>query len=96
MGFWDAEWMTAAGGVLIGVMTVVLSRGKNKPPDAATPSVHQEAIRPETGSEIKSAEALQSAAHSLKLIAATGDKLERYASILMDRRETGRRGRPET
>lgn len=77
VGFWDAEWLTAAGGVIIGVLGLLLSRRKSKFPEAK-PSIHQEVVRPETSAEIKSAEALKSIAGSLL-------KLERNVDLYLDR-----------
>lgn len=77
VGFWDAEWLTAAGGVIIGVLGLLLSRRKSKYPDTK-PSLHQEVVRPETSAEIKSADALAA-------IAAALVKLERNVDIYLDR-----------
>lgn len=77
VGFWDAEWLTAAGGVIIGVLGLLLSRRKSKFPEPK-PSIHQEVVRPETSAEIKSAEALKSIAGSLL-------KLERNVDLYLDR-----------
>mgnify|MGYP000141131004 CR=1 FL=1 len=77
------DWLTpdVATALGAGLGALLLAIGiRGKAPGNKTPAPHQAIARPDTRSEIRSADALEK-------IAATLDLLERHASIFLDRKQ---------